>query len=240
MAAERDLNTDGGRRKGVEGGDFRLCCLKHTDAFVITWSNDNMTFPHVSQSASSLRVVTSSWTHRFPMALWGTHWRCLLLASCRPARPSPLKPRAECSPSSCMPSSWKSWPPSPRSTALHWTVLLRSNGSDYQSSHTKRTYLRSCLAATSRWLCASKGPKSTKHAHTLHIEWVVNVNIVIKYCFYAQICMYNMFIFLAELEYFNVFPVWIWMIFIRRWKWFEGDYFEVKYVLCIYLWDRCK
>lgn len=160
-------NESSGRRKGVEGGNFRHCCLKHTDAYVVTWSNDNMTFPHVSQSASSLRVVTSSWAHRFPMALWGTHWRCLLLASCRPARPSPLKPRAECSPSSCMPSSWKSWPPSPRSTALHWTVLLRSNGSDYQSSH---TYPRSCLVATSRWLCASKGPKSTKHAHTLHIE----------------------------------------------------------------------
>lgn len=144
--------------------------------FAIT---DSISFPRVSQNASSLRAVTSSWTRRFLTALWGAPWLCLLLVSCPPARPSLLKPRAECLPSSCTQSSWKSWPPSPRSTALHWTVLLRSNGSVLMqttslhalvSKPLLKMYEGSYLEATSRWLRPSESPESTKYAHILHIE----------------------------------------------------------------------
>lgn len=56
---------------------------------------------HMFQSASSLTVVKSSWMHLFLTALWGTPWLHRRLASCRPALPFLLKPRAGCSPSSC-------------------------------------------------------------------------------------------------------------------------------------------
>lgn len=214
-----------------------------------------ITFSHVSQSASSLRAATSSWTHLFLMALWGTLWLCLLLPFYRPALRFPHKPRAECSPSSCTQSSWKSWPPSPRSTASHWTVLLRNNGSVlvqttspavkiclrnccWRTCEQQKTYPRSCLVATRR---RQTNSTSTKHAHThgavMQHVWVIHVDIAIKYCFYEQVCMYTMFIFLASLEYFSVFPEWIWMIFICRWQW---DYFEAKSMFSIYLCDWCK
>lgn len=81
----------------------------------------------LSQNASSLREGTSSWTLPSPTARWGTLCLCLPWGSCRPAHLLLLKPKAECLPSSCMPSSWKNWPPLPRSTASHWTAVLRSS-----------------------------------------------------------------------------------------------------------------